>query len=77
MTNKDLADLIFPNINKTIEDYDLTIDNFDYSQEGLIGNKSQKHHKQDKTIDIPGSIIKRLDRKKFNQTYKRFIRFTS
>ena len=50
-------------MDKTIKDDDLTIDNFDYSQEGLIGNKSQKHHKQDKTIDIPGSIIKRLDRK--------------
>lgn len=50
--------------DKTIDD-ELSFDNFDYrGQDGLIDkNKTSKSKKQDKTIEVPGTIVKLLDRK--------------
>lgn len=49
----------------TVSDDNLTFDNFDYrgQQDGLLNLKSKKNSKSSEYVNIPGSIVKLLDRK--------------
>lgn len=59
---ENIRDVVKGRFNKTIQD-DLTFDGFDdRGQDGLI-DKNQKKGKDDKYINVPGTIVKILERK--------------
>lgn len=57
-----ISDNVKGRFDKTVDD-ELSFDNFDYrGQDGLI-DKNKKTSKKEKTINVPGTIVKLLERK--------------
>lgn len=57
-----ISDNVKGRFDKTVDD-ELSFDNFDYrGQDGLI-DKNRKTSKKDRTIEVPGTIVKLLERK--------------
>lgn len=60
---ENIRDVVKGRFNKTIKD-DLSFDGFDdRSNDGLIDKNKVKHNKDDKYINVPGTIVRILERK--------------
>lgn len=72
ITNSErVSDKVKGRFDKTIKD-DLSFDNFDYrGQDGLIDKNTSKNGKsrKDKTIEVPGTIVRLLERKRVIPLY--------
>ena len=72
ITNSErVSDKVKGRFDKTIKD-DLSFDNFDYrGQDGLIDKNTSKNgkSKKDRTIEVPGTIVRLLERKRVIPLY--------
>ena len=72
VTNSErISDKVKGRFDKTIKD-DLSFDNFDYrGQDGLIDKSTSKNgkSKKDRTIEVPGTIVRLLERKRVIPLY--------
>lgn len=72
VTNSErVSDKVKGRFDKTIKD-DLSFDNFDYrGQDGLIDKNTSKNgkSKKDRTIEVPGTIVRLLERKRVIPLY--------